>query len=82
MPIFGVGDFAGLRIVESLHAVTREQVPRSRRERWLSWPWRPWVKTKTVEKPAMYQMLDRVIAHPVLAQKLREGMRERNQRGY
>lgn len=41
-------------------------VERTRRERWLSWPWRPWVRTKVIQVPSrqVLQMGRSFLVHP------------------
>lgn len=48
-----IGGF-GIPVIETPYAVTSEEVDRTWRERLFSWPWRPWVRTKFVNKPAIY----------------------------
>lgn len=46
-----IGDvITGFKLMESsfLCKNVSEQVERTSKERWLSWPWKPWVKYKTI----------------------------------
>ena len=67
----------GMKVfVSPLHTrVVARHEPRTARERWLSWPWRPWVRTKTIAyaEPADPLVIGghTVIVHPVHERKLR-----------
>lgn len=76
----------GIPIVETPYAVTSEEVGRTWWERLFSWPWRPWVRTKFVDKPAIYVvspslagglvgpfygLQEMIVAHPTLAAQIR-----------
>lgn len=67
----------GMRIIESVFAVTKgkpREVPRTWRQRLWSWPWRPWVRTRTETPmvPASYQLSSgTIVAHPAVVEELR-----------
>jgi hypothetical protein len=79
----------GFDIVESEHLTETEQkeVERTFRERFFSWPWRPWQKTKTVyysvPKREIYvlQKERKVICHPAIANELRLQLAEKEYLG-
>ena len=55
---------------------THQTVLRTKRERWLSWPWKPWVKFKQIplEEPSYDFVVldDKIIGHPTAVAALRE----------
>jgi DNA-directed RNA polymerase subunit RPC12/RpoP len=55
--------YCGMNIQYSPHTYTYKTVNRSWKERLLTWPWRPWIKTKTIKEPGIYQMGNTIIAH-------------------
>ena len=65
---------------ESQRLTVPDMQPRSFRERWLTWPWRPWVKEKRVglkPDPNVYTLGGThyptyVLGHPQIIQALRE----------
>ncbi len=67
----------GMQIIESewISEIVKCEVVRNFRERWLSWPWMPWVKTKTVtyRMPLedIYMIGNNVFCHPAIAVRLR-----------
>lgn len=76
----------GLRLVENdkLMVDKSEQVVRTRHERWFSWPWRPWRKTRTVIRrapdPTFYKTPDSIVAHPETMARLKREIAELNRR--
>jgi hypothetical protein len=72
--------FNGLRVMVSAHAEKDGDpvvVRRSWRDRWLSWPWRPWVAQRThiPRVPAMFQTREGLLVHPALIPALRAAAR-------
>ena len=67
----------GLKLIENDLLVDSKTVDRTRRERWLSWPWRPWQRTKIVSQPSTdcYVTGGMVICHPATAQRIRAAFR-------
>lgn len=71
----------GVKVFVDTHCVEHIDVERTLKERWLTWPWRPWAKTKTESVPAIYEVRNPsqgmfslepshfLVAHP---QKLKE----------
>lgn len=75
----------GIRIIENPHLTKLEQqtVPRSTRERWLSWPWRPWQKTKVImaivpDTESVYVTSGFIVCHPAAADLVRARVAEAN----
>lgn len=74
------GTLGGIRIVESSAMMISETrtVARTRRERWFSRPWRPWLKTKEIVTQVPNPEFIFVAAtqtaygHPVIVRRLRE----------
>ena len=72
--------FAGLRVVTSPFMVKTvvDRVQRSLVERWLTWPWRPWVRTKLVQisvpSDEVLRIGNRLIVHPAMLERLRRGL--------
>lgn len=70
-----IKSFGAVEIVE-----VPKEVPRSWRERLLSLPWRPWVKTKTVQvsgnRPAIVRIGNTFYYHPSLnlEEKIKEAL--------
>jgi len=62
----------GMKVIQSSLLMDRTVEPRSWRERLLSWPWRPLVRTKVVSRPSKKAIItDGVIfVHPVLYRQL------------
>jgi hypothetical protein len=71
------GPFGGIRVIENAYAMAPgkpRQVARMWRERWLSRPWRPWVRTRTETPmvPASYMLPNgTLVAHPEVIAELR-----------
>lgn len=74
-----------LEFFSSNYAVTpdgeREHVIRlSFKDRFFSWPWKPWIKTKTVMvpnyKPAIFRFENKIIYHPAFEEQVRKGLRK------
>lgn len=74
--------FNGLRIIESTMLTRRVPSRRTRtwRERWLSWPWRPWARdcACTIEEPdpMVYQVPGGLMMHPATAQQFKAMVRK------
>lgn len=70
-----IGRFLGRPVYVSPFLVDTKTVPRTWRERFLTWPWRPWRKTKTVEAPSN-QILDMAgkgfVVHPAKWEEMRK----------
>jgi len=54
-----------IRIIETPLFV-ENTLRRSWRERFFSWPWRPWVKSHTVQSPSMARLGYDIFCHPSL----------------
>ena len=68
----------GLLVVEDDNMVTTGTPYQARRtwgERLLSWPWRPWQRTKTVipvvPDTRVLRMGNRIVCHPAMAEEVR-----------
>ena len=46
----------GMRVFQDIHCTEDVDIERTLKERWLSWPWRPWAKTKVMKIPAIYEV--------------------------
>lgn len=72
-----------LLVVDEEHPTKDRVIPRTFRERWLALPWRPWVKSRTVQVANMVPdpnfYVDHahrtITAHPVMVERLREALR-------
>lgn len=69
----------GMDVITSAYLTETElvQVARSARERWWSWPWRPWATTKTVQvqipSSQMFQLPGgKLLCHPAMLDRIRE----------
>jgi len=51
-------DINGTRVYVDFDCVEKVDVERSLKERWLSWPWRPWVKIKIEQRPAIFAVMN------------------------
>ncbi len=60
----------GTNIFYNINVVSEEIVKRTWKERLFSLPWKPFLKTKTIIKPAIYQVGNDIIAHPFYKDKL------------
>lgn len=74
----GIIETLGYRIIEDSNLLKFTDVPRTWHERLLTWPWRPWKKTKRVSlpDPDFYGVGNDIVCHPVTAQRLRRVMAE------
>ena len=54
----------GLKFISSTLVSDYDIIPLTWKERLLSWPWRPWVGSKSVHKQKFYKMGDTVICSP------------------
>lgn len=61
-------------IIETVYLTITKTAVRTWKERFLSWPWRPWQKLRIWQEPDpnVYVTKDAIICHPAIAQKLRE----------
>jgi len=68
----------GLKFIESMHCVKYRSEPRTWKERLFSWPWRPWIKDKSVPYPSpdLYQNGDTFIGHPATIRKIKENLQK------
>ena len=48
----------GMKVFVDDNCTEEIDVERTTKERWLSWPWRPWVKTKIEKIPAAYSVMN------------------------
>jgi hypothetical protein len=69
----------GIQIIEDVNMVDSHSRAKTWRERWLSWPWRPWVKTVVWYTPSetIYLMntggiREQLICHPKTTRLLEE----------
>ena len=69
----------GIQIIEDANMVDSHSRPKTWRERWLSWPWRPWVKHVVWQTPSekiyllnVSKFKERLICHPAMTEKLNE----------
>ena len=64
--------YHGIRVIPTINAMTSETVDRTKKERWWSWPWKPWKKTKIVARPAMYLVKadSTIYCHPSLYRRV------------
>jgi len=46
----------GVKVFVDVHCTEDVDVERTLKERWLTWPWKPWIKTKTSKIPAIYEV--------------------------
>lgn len=46
----------GIKIIQSVHCTENVEIERTLKERWLSLPWRPWIKNRIEAIPAMYRV--------------------------
>lgn len=55
-----MGDYLlnGIRVIVADDCIESVVVDRTLRERWLSWPWRPWAKTRETKVPAVYKVMN------------------------
>ena len=53
-----ITEIAGLRTYVDSHCLEDVQIERTIRERWLSWPWRPWARTKIEKVPSAYSVMN------------------------
>ena len=74
-----LGNIYGLQMIESTNAVVQDgtrpiEVRRSFKERFFSWPWKPWILTRTIQvpnyKPSMYRIGHQFIYHPSLKSEI------------
>jgi hypothetical protein len=68
--------FHGLRVTTTVWLT--KWVPRTRRERWLSWPWQPWIRTKEVPSDEVLQLTDRLVVHPLMLPRLKAVLEEQS----
>lgn len=67
----------GMIIIEDIHLAmpVTTTVDRTCRERLLSWPWKPWIKTKKVTEkypdPNVYTVGELIICHPAVALRIK-----------
>jgi hypothetical protein len=75
-----MGSIFGTEIIESIYSIGKigtepKIVNRTWKERLFSRPWKPWVKTKTIQVdvlgPVMYQVGNKFLVHPSLMPGLR-----------
>ena len=69
----------GIQIIEDVNMVDSHSRPKTWRERWLSWPWRPWVKHVVWQTPSdkiylvnMDGIKEKLICHPATTKTIRE----------
>ena len=69
----------GIQIIEDVNMVDSHSRPKTWRERWLSWPWRPWVKHVVWQTPSdkiylvnMDGIKEKLICHPATTRMLGE----------
>ena len=81
-----MGDYLpnGIRVIVADDCLESIVIDRTLKERWLSWPWRPWVKTREKKVPAIYKVMNPsrgagwfgpsyfLLAHPQKMAELRE----------
>lgn len=55
-----MGDYLpnGIRVIVADDCVESVVVDRTLKERWLSLPWRPWVKKRETKAPAIYKVMN------------------------
>ena len=46
----------GIKVFVDSHCTEDVEVERTLKERFLTWPWKPWNKTKTHKMPAIYEV--------------------------
>jgi hypothetical protein len=77
----------GLKIIESnlLTKTIQITIDKTWKERLLSWPWKPWIKTKIESKEVpdeeqiYHDKINNVIyCHPIIAQKIKERYTDKN----
>lgn len=73
-----MNELYGVPLIASVYLTVPKEVPRTRRERWLSWPWRPWKRTKWIQvaDSMIYNSFQdgkrTLIAHPEVIARLAE----------
>lgn len=80
--------FQGLKVIVNPNLTKPgppEQVRRTWRERWTTWPWRPWVATKTVVPQVpddqVYQVRGAFVMHPAVYHQLKAEVDRMNMEG-
>lgn len=68
-------DFVQSRFAVTLEGKKPLVMERTLRRRFFSWPWKPWVKTFTIQVPnyvpAAYRIGNKIIYHPALEAQIR-----------
>jgi len=74
-------DFGKVRLIENLICVQTKWVSRSWRERWFSFPWKPFKKMKPILIPLERVFITKekdgiktYIGHPIVIEKLKQEM--------
>ena len=65
----------GIRLIEDSNLTVTKSRVRTARERWLSWPWKPWRRLEVWQEPAeTCYMMDKhtIVCHPYVANILRK----------
>lgn len=74
----------GIKVFVDNHCVEHVDIERTWKERLLSWPWKPWIKTRTESIPAVYEVRNPsqgmfsigpshfLVAHPQKLKELKE----------
>ncbi len=72
-----MNDLFGIQIIEDASMVDSHSRLKTWRERWLSWPWRPWVKYIVWQEPSkkiylvnMDNFSEKLICHPAMTERL------------
>lgn len=55
-----------ITIYTNLLLTDKHEVKRTIKERFLTWPWKPWVKTKTIEVPSRKMFLTQGLSGPII----------------
>jgi len=74
-----IGQFGGIQLIQDKNLLEYETVNRTWKERLFTFPWRPFVKVKTISKPSrvIYKLGNyAIMCHPIMAQEILRGINE------
>lgn len=65
-----MNNYFGTRVIFSSSCYQTKVVTRSFQERWFTFPWHPFQKTRTERVPGIFRIGGEIIAHPDLAEEI------------